>query len=88
MVRLKLKVGPKGQVIIPKILRKKYGIKENEYVIVEVRENELAIKSAKNSEKSLKWLRERWARLGGRRAKLGELAEVDLEEEFENEGVH
>jgi len=88
MVRLKLKVGHKGQIIIPKILRKKYGIKENEYVIIEVRENELAIKSAESPEESLKWLKERWAKLSGKKAKLGELAEVDLEEEFENEDAY
>jgi AbrB family looped-hinge helix DNA binding protein len=34
IVKLKLKVGPKGQIIIPKMLREKYGIKENGYVIV------------------------------------------------------
>ncbi|WP_353739571.1 AbrB/MazE/SpoVT family DNA-binding domain-containing protein, partial [Thermofilum sp.] len=42
MVKLRLKVGPKGQVVIPKVLREKYGIRENSYVLVEARENELA----------------------------------------------
>ena len=44
MVRLRLKVGPKGQVVIPKLLREKYRIRENDYVLVELREDELAIR--------------------------------------------
>jgi AbrB family looped-hinge helix DNA binding protein len=43
MVKLRLKVGPKGQIIIPKILREKYGIRENDYVFIEIRDNELVI---------------------------------------------
>jgi AbrB family looped-hinge helix DNA binding protein len=46
MVKLRLKVGPKGQIVIPKILREKYGIKENGYVLVDVREGGLAITRA------------------------------------------
>jgi AbrB family looped-hinge helix DNA binding protein len=43
MVKLRLKVGPKGQIIIPKILCEKYGIRENDYVFIELRDNELVI---------------------------------------------
>lgn len=81
MVKLRLKVGPKGQIVIPKLLREKYRIRENDYVLVEVREDELAIKKAESLEDTLKWLKERGR--FGREARLGELAEVDLEEEFE-----
>ena len=84
VVKLKLKVGPKGQIVIPKIFREKYGIKENSYITVEARENELIIRRAESIDEALEWLKERRKRLG-RRAKLGELAEVDLEEEFEDE---
>jgi AbrB family looped-hinge helix DNA binding protein len=41
MLKLRLKVGPKGQIIIPKILREKYGIRENDYVFIEIRDDEL-----------------------------------------------
>lgn len=51
MVRLKVKVGPKGQIIIPKALRKKYGIKENDQVFLEIREDEIAIRGPKASRK-------------------------------------
>jgi len=87
MVKLKLKVGPKGQVVIPKILREKYGIIENGYVIVEAREGELAIVRAPSVEETLEWIRSRRGGLKARQATLGELASVDLEEEFEDEGV-
>ncbi len=84
MVRLKVKVGPKGQIIIPKILRKKYGIKENDQVFLEIREDEIAIRGPRSIEETLKWIRERRKIVGGREARLGDLAEVDLEEEFED----
>lgn len=84
MVRLRLKVGPKGQVVIPKVLRERYGIRENDYVLVELREDELAIKRAESVDEVLGWLK---ARKTGSLARLGELAGVDLEEEFEDEGV-
>jgi len=82
MVKLRLKVGPKGQIVIPKILREKYGIRENDYVLVEVREGELAITRAPSVEESLEWIRLR-RRLRARQATLGELSEVDLEDEFD-----
>jgi len=83
MVRLKVKVGPKGQIIIPKALRKKYGIKENDQVFLEMREDEIAIRGPKSIEETLKWIRERRKRIKGREARLGDLVEVDLEEEFD-----
>jgi len=52
MVKLRLKVGPKGQIVIPKVLREKYGIRENDYVLVEVREGELAITRAPASRRA------------------------------------
>ncbi len=84
MVRLKVKIGPKGQIIIPKILRKKYGIKENDQVFLEIREDEIAIRGPRSIEETLEWIRERRKIVGGREARLGDLAEVDLEEEFED----
>jgi len=80
VVRLRLKVGPKGQVVIPKLLREKYRIRENDYVLVELREDELAIRRAESLEDVLRWLRGR--ERPGREARLGDLAEVDLEAEF------
>jgi AbrB family looped-hinge helix DNA binding protein len=87
VVRLRLKVGPKGQIVIPKILREKYGIRENDYVLVEAREGELAILRAPSVEEAVEWIRARRSSLRARQAALGELAGVDLEVEFEDEGA-
>ncbi|MCR6624540.1 MAG: AbrB/MazE/SpoVT family DNA-binding domain-containing protein [archaeon YNP-LCB-024-027] len=86
MVKLKLKIGPKGQIVIPKILREKYGIRENGYVLVEVRDEELAIIRAPSIEETLEWIKLRRGKLKAKQANLGDLAEVDLEEEF-NEDI-
>jgi len=80
MVKLRLKVGPKGQIVIPKILREKYGIKENDYILVEVKDKELVITRAPSIEETLEWIKLRRKRLKARQANLGDLAEVDLEE--------
>jgi AbrB family looped-hinge helix DNA binding protein len=86
VVKLRLKVGSKGQIIIPKMLREKYGIKENDYVLVEVRDEELAIMRAPSIEETLEWIKLRRGRLKAKQANLSDLAEVDLEEEF-NEDI-
>ena len=84
MVKLKVKVGPKGQIVIPKVLRRKYGIRENDQVILEIREDGIAIRGPRSIEETLEWIRERRKRIKGREARLGDLAEIDLEEEFED----
>jgi len=80
MAKLRLKVGPKGQIIIPKILREKYRIRENDYVFIELRDDELVITRAPSIDETLEWIRLRRKRLKARQAVLGELSEVDLEE--------
>jgi len=80
MVKLRLKVGPKGQIVIPKVLREKYGIKENDYILVEIKDKELVITRAPSIEETLEWIKLRRRRLKARQANLGDLAEVDLEE--------
>ncbi|MGC8937355.1 MAG: AbrB/MazE/SpoVT family DNA-binding domain-containing protein, partial [Candidatus Methanomethylicaceae archaeon] len=42
---IKLKVGPKGQVIIPKVLREAYGIKEGGEIVVIPEKDGLLIRS-------------------------------------------
>jgi AbrB family looped-hinge helix DNA binding protein len=83
MVKLRLKVGPKRQIIIPKILREKYGIRKNDYVFTELRDDELVITKAPSIYETLEWIRLRRKRLKARQSSLGELSEVDLEEEFD-----
>ena len=80
MVKLRLKVGPKGQIVIPKVLREKYGIKENDYILVEIKDKELVITRAPSIEETLEWIKVRRRRLKAKQANLGDLAEADLEE--------
>ncbi|TDA42095.1 MAG: AbrB/MazE/SpoVT family DNA-binding domain-containing protein, partial [Thermoproteota archaeon] len=80
MVKLRLKVGPKGQIVIPNVSREKYGIKGNDYVLVEVKDKELVIIRAPSIEETLEWIKLRRRRLKAKQANLGDLAEVDLEE--------
>lgn len=57
MVKLKLKVGPKGQIVLPKMVRDKLGIKPRSYVIADLEENELTLKGGLDIEELLEWLR-------------------------------
>ena len=42
-MRVLRKIGPKGQIVIPKIIRDYLGIKPGDTVVMEVREGEIAI---------------------------------------------
>jgi len=86
---LKLKVGRKGYIILPKAIREAVGIDEGDEVIVEIRDG--ILKPAKRSvdvdklreslRKHVEILREIRDR---REPKPGELAQIYLEEEFEH----
>jgi len=86
LVKLRVKVGSKGQIVIPKIFREAYRIREGEYVILEPAEGKLILRGVEEPEAIVEWIRERRKKIGGREARLGDLAEVDLEEEFEDKG--
>ena len=84
LVKLRVKVGPKGQIVIPKILREAYRIRERGYVIIEPTSNGLLVKGVEDPREIVKWIRKRRSRIKySKTARLGELALVDLEEEFE-----
>lgn len=86
MVRIRVRVGPKGQIVIPKVLREAYRIREGEYVFLEPSEQGLMLRGTEPPSVVLEWIRERRDKLrakGARTARLGELADIDLEEEFE-----
>jgi len=83
MVRLKVKVGPKGQIVIPKMFREAYRIKENGYAIIEPTDKGLLIKGIEEPDEIVKWIRERRKSVKcSRIARLGDLVGIDLEEEF------
>ena len=86
MVELKLKVGRKGQILIPKFLREKYRVKRGEAVLIEPTGEGILVKGRPSPEQILTVLgqhEERIKALGARSPKLGELEAAYLEEEFE-----
>ena len=84
VVRLKVKVGPKGQIVIPKMFREAYRIRENGYAIIEPTSEGLLIRGVEEPREIIEWIRRRRERVKcTRTARLGDLATVDLEEEFE-----
>lgn len=87
---LKLRVGRKGYIILPKAVREVFGIDEGDEVIVEIRDG-IVLKPARRSvdverlRESLRRHVEKLASLPSRREpKPGELAKIYLEEEFED----
>lgn len=85
---LKLRVGKKGYIILPKAIREAVGIEEGDEVIVEIRDG-ILLKPVRrvDEEKLRKAFREHLERIrkipGLVEPKPGELAEIYLEEEFE-----
>ena len=86
---LRLRVGRKGYIILPKAIREAVGIDEGDEVIVEVGDGIILkpVKRRVNEEevrKSLRMHLERLREIQSRREpKPGELARAYLEEEFE-----
>jgi len=47
-MNIKRKLGPKGQIVIPKVIRESLGIEPGDEVMMEVREKEVLIKPSVN----------------------------------------
>ncbi len=82
MVSLRLKVGPKGQVVIPKVFREAYGIREGGEVVAIPTDEGLILRGIKDLGELFNEIIEWKSKVKGIPAKLGDLASIDLEEEF------
>jgi len=86
---LRLKVGRKGYILLPKAVREAVGIEEGDEVIVEIRDGIILRPARRNVDveklrESLRRHVEKLSKIPGRKEpKPGELAEIYLEEEFE-----
>jgi len=49
MLRIKVKLGDKGQLVIPKVIRQSLGLTENKTIILEVRDKTIEIKTLDES---------------------------------------
>jgi AbrB family looped-hinge helix DNA binding protein len=88
MVKLRLKMGNKGHILIPKVLRERYGIKEGSSVVIEPIEEGILLKGRPSPEEIFAMLKQHVAKLknaGVKGPRLGELKKVCLEMEFEEQ---
>jgi len=81
-MRIRRKVGPKGQVVIPKVVREHMGIMPGDEVVMEVRGGELALTTTLNPKDFV----ESFCSIGGKKLKekidLDKLLEQEVEERF------
>ncbi len=84
MVSLKLRMGPKGQVVIPKMLRERYGMREGGEVLVELREDGILLRAKPSPDEIITRIMKfrEIVRKMGIRGKPGELKGLGLEDEF------
>ena len=86
MVELRIKVGPKGQILIPKVFRDRYGLKEGHAVVIEPEEDGVLIRGRPSPLETEREIERHLSELkakGIRGPRLGELKKVYLEMEFE-----
>ncbi|MBI4181771.1 MAG: AbrB/MazE/SpoVT family DNA-binding domain-containing protein [Candidatus Aenigmarchaeota archaeon] len=69
-MKMKMKVGSKGQIIIPKVVREIVGIREEGAVIMEVKEKSVEIRSLPKEDLAKAW-EERAKKHGGDLKKMG-----------------
>ena len=86
MVELRIKVGPKGQILIPKVFRDRYRLEEGDVVVIEPGEEGVLIRgrpSPKEIEQEIERHVSELKAKGIKGPRLGELKKVYLEMEFE-----
>lgn len=85
MVKFRIKVGNKGRILIPKIFRDKYSVKEGGRVAIEPTVEGLLIKGRPPPDEIMDRLKRRVEAIKGGipGPKLGDLKKVYLEMEFE-----
>jgi len=74
---IRRKVGPKGQIVIPKVFRESLGIKPGDKVLMEIREKELRIRPEADPERFI----EEFCSAAGKKL----TRKIDLERIFEEE---
>jgi len=76
MVRVKVKVGEKGQIVIPKMLREMLGIEPRKYVTIEMQEGRAVI-LRRSTKELVEWL------AVNRKPVARDVSGYSLEDEFE-----
>jgi len=76
MVKLRVKISKKGQIVIPKIIRDKLGIKPGKYLLIDEGDGRIIIEKH-DVEAFVKWLKE------NRKKLAKDVYKFSLEDEFE-----
>jgi len=76
MVRLRLRVGPKGQIVLPQFIREKLGIKPKSFVVVDFGDDSLSIKREFSAEEVISWLKDT------RRPIAKDVSRISIEDEL------
>jgi len=76
MVRLRLRVGPKGQIVLPKFIREKLGIKSKSFIVVDFGDECLSIKQEFGAEEVISWLKDT------RRPIAKDVSKISIEDEL------
>ncbi|MFI5421501.1 MAG: AbrB/MazE/SpoVT family DNA-binding domain-containing protein [Nitrososphaerales archaeon] len=69
-MKIRVRLGPKGQVVIPKVIRESVGLRENSGAILEVKERAIEIRPLESSDLVEK-AKQRAVKHGGDIKKLG-----------------
>lgn len=81
-MKLRRKIGQKGQIVIPKVVRESIGIKPGDEIVMEVREKEVVIKPGIDPEEFV----ENFCSVAGKKltkkVDLERLLEQEVEEKF------
>jgi len=85
LAELKLKMGPKGQILVPKVFRDRYALKEGSLIMIEPEESGLlrGRPSVQELERQTEKHVAKLKSMGIRGPRLGELRQMHLEKEFE-----
>jgi len=76
MVRLRLRVGPKGQIVLPQFIREKLGIKPKSFIAVDFDDDCLSIKREFSAEEVISWLK------NTRRPIAKDVSKISIEDEL------
>jgi len=82
-MNIKRKLGPKGQIVIPKVIRESLGIDPGDEVVIEAREKEVAIKPSVNPETFVEDYCSLIERKLTKKVDLKKLLEEEVEERFD-----
>jgi AbrB family looped-hinge helix DNA binding protein len=81
-MKIRRKIGPKGQIVIPKVVRESAGIEPGDEIIMEVREKEVVIRPGVNPEEFVESFCAVTEKKLTKKINLDRLLEQEVEERF------